>query len=291
MTVCKFCTSTSVIKNGKRNDIQRYLCKNCRHKFYDNGNSFVRMRTPSYIVVASLNMYFSGLSSRKVIEQISNIYGEKLSQVTIWNWIQKYSKMTSNYVETLKPKLSGKYHHDETEIKVDGDGRYIWQTLDEDTRFIVAHLLTEIRSKENAIKVFQQALQKQRPTVLFTDGSYSYDDAVRKVYGTRYKENRVQWVRRVGIRARQTNNIVERLHSTFKTRYRVLRGLKSDRTAQTFLDGYVTYYNFCREHQTLQSTPANATGLDVKGWKQLIDNAQQQKTLNQTKVIAEVKIK
>jgi transposase-like protein len=285
--------SALVVKNGIRNKLQRYLCKECKHKFYDNGNSFVRMRTPNHIVVTSLNLYFSGLSSRKAIEQIEAIYGQKISQVSIWNWIQKYSKLVSNYVETLKPKLSGKYHHDETEIKVDGDGRYLWETLDEDTRFIVAHLLTDIRSTENAKKVFQKALSKQRPSVLFTDGSYSYVNAFRKVYGTRYKEDRVQWVQRVGIRARETNNIVERLHSTFKTRYRVLRGLKTDKTAKTFLDGYVAYYNFCRNHQSLETTPAKAAGLEVKGWKQLIENAQIQKTRNETKIldVIEVKVK
>ena len=36
--------------------------------------------------------------------------------------------MVKNFVETLKPSSFGKYHHDETEIKVGGDGRYFWET-------------------------------------------------------------------------------------------------------------------------------------------------------------------
>lgn len=277
MTVCKFCISTHVVKNGIRKGIQRYVCRQCNHKFYDNGNSFVRMRNPSHIVVTSLSLYFNGLSSRKVIEQIREIYGEKISQVTIWSWIQKYSKLVSECVNTLEPKLSGKYHHDETEIKVDGDGRYLWETLDEDTRFIVAHMLTASRTSEDAKIVFKKALNKQRPIAFFTDGSFAYDEAFNKIFYSRFKTNKVEWVRRVGIRARETNNIVERLHGTFKDRYKPMRGLKTDKTAQTFLDGYVVYYNFCRNHQSLGTTPANAAGLEVKGWKQLIDNAQSNK--------------
>lgn len=277
MTICKFCISSNVVKNGKSNNLQRYMCKDCKHKFFDNGNSFVKMKTPSHIVVTALNLYFSGLS-RKVIEQIRQIYGEKISHVSMWNWIQKYSKLVSEYVNTLQPNLSGKYHHDETEIKVDGDGRYFWETIYEDTRFIVAHLLTESRTSQEAIKVFQQALEKQRPIAFFTDGSFTYNEAFNKVFYTRFKTNKVELVRHVGIRARETNNVVERLHSTFKDRYKVMRGLKKDETTQTFLKGYVINYNFCRIHQTIKKTPAKEAGLDVYGWKQLIEKAQVQKT-------------
>lgn len=291
MTICKFCASATVVKNGTSKGLQRYLCKICKHKFYDNGNSFVKMRTPSHIVVAALNLYFGGLSARKVSEQIDQIYGEKISQVTMWSWIQKYSKIVYEYVNNLRPSLSGKYHHDETEIKVGGDGRYFWETLDEDTRFIVAHLLTERRTSEEAEKVFRQSLDKQRPIAFFTDGSFAYDDAFKKVFYTNFKTNRVEWVRRVGIRARETNNIVERLHGTLKDRLKPMRGLKGDDTAQSLLDGYITHYNFCRNHQSLGKTPAEASGLDVKGWKQLIEKSQIRKTENELKTESAMEIK
>jgi transposase-like protein len=228
-------------------------------------------------------MYFDGLSVRKVTSQLNEIFGEEFSQVTIWNWVQKYSRFVSEYVNTLQPKLSGKYHHDETEIKVDGNGRFFWEMIDEDTRFIVANLISNGRNSENAIEVFTQALQKQRPTALFTDGSFAYNEAFNKVFycNSTFRKKRVEWVRRVGIRARNTNNIVERLHGTFKDRYKPMRGLKTDKTAKSLLDGYVAYYNFCRKHQTIGKTPAEAAGLQVKGWKQLIENAQTIKTNNE----------
>lgn len=271
---CKFCQGENIVKHGKRFNIQRYLCKDCQHKFYDNDINFARMRTDPKMVVTGLNLYYGGLSMRQVAEQINNIFGKNVSQSTIHYWIHKYAVLAKEYVESLAPKLSGKFHHDETELKVHGDGRYFWQTLDEDTRYIVANLLTTDRTTENAIQVFKQALQKQRPKVLFTDGSYSYDDAFRKVYFTRYKENRVKWIRRVGIRARQTNNIVERTHSTLKMRYKVMRGLKNDKSSQELLNGYVINYNFCRKHSSIKTTPAKSAGLSVEGWNQLINQSQ-----------------
>lgn len=61
-----------------------------------------------------------------------------------------------------------------------------------------------------------------------------------------------------GIRARETNNIVERLHGTLKDRLKPMRGLKNDERAKTLLNGYVINYNFCRKHQSINMTPAEA---------------------------------
>ncbi|HJR84704.1 MAG TPA: DDE-type integrase/transposase/recombinase [Nitrososphaeraceae archaeon] len=271
---CKYCQGENVVKHGKRFNIQRYLCKDCQHKFYDNNKDFAKMRNDPKIIVSSLNAFYNGLSMRSIAEQINDIFGVKVSHSTIHYWIHKYAKFTKDYVESLTPVLSGKYHHDETELKVHGTGRYFWQTLDEDTRYIVAHLLSADRTTNNAIQVFQQALQKQRPKVLFTDGSYSYDNAFRKVYGTRYKDDRVKWIRRIGIRKRQTNNIVERSHSTLKSKIRTCRGLKNDKSSAELLDGYVINYNFCRKHSVIKTVPCKKAKIEIEGWNQLIREAQ-----------------
>ena len=104
------------------------------------------MRVNDHVIVTALNLYFDGLSSWKVAQQVSDIFGENLSHTTILSWIQKYSKMVSEYIQTVQPILSGKYHHDETEIKIGGEGRYFWEMIDADTRFLVSHLLTESRT-------------------------------------------------------------------------------------------------------------------------------------------------
>jgi transposase-like protein len=282
MQTCKYCHSDNIVKHGVRAGIQRYLCKNCKHKFYDNAITFPRMRVDSQVIVTALNLFYGGLSTHKVAEQLSSIFGEHVSQTAVWYWIHRYSELVEEFVETLKPKLSGKYHHDETEIAVGGQGRYFWETIDEGTRMIVAHLLTESRTSEDARKVFQQALEVQRPTTLYTDGSFAYDDAFNKVFYSRYKADRVEWIRKVGIRARETNNIVERLHGTLKDRTRPIRGLKNDERANELLNGYVLNYNFCRKHQSIKMTPAEAAGINIKGWKQLIEGPQIQKAGGKT---------
>ncbi len=271
---CKFCNGEKVVKNGKVKDVQLYRCKECKHQFLDNG-SFVGMRTKSEVIICALNLYFDGLSTWKIQRQLEKIFQVDVSVTTVWKWIMKYSELVNEYTQTLKPELSGKYHHDETGIKVGGEDRYFWETIDEDTRFIVANLLTESRNSEDAIKVFRQALEKQRPNTLFTDGSFAYDEAYNKVFNSRVKALKVEWVRRVGIKARETNNIIERKHGTLKDRTRPTRGLKHDDTAKTWLDGYIANYNFVKPHRSLEGrTPAQAAGLDVKAdWGSLIQEA------------------
>ena len=142
--------------------------------------------------------------------------------------------------------------------------------------------MTKSRNSADAIKVFRQALEKQRPNTLFTDGSFTYDVAYNKVFYSRVKALRVEWVRNVGIAARKTNNIVERLHGTLKDRTYPMRGLKNDESSQELLEGIIINYNFCRKHSVTKTTPAESVGLqEVKGWQQLIENAQHHKVKSQ----------
>jgi len=243
-----------------------------------------RMRVNTAAVVSALDMYYGGLSMRKTAEMLESIYGEKVSQSTIHFWVHKFAKLVATeLLPILEAKgnlaLSGKYHHDETEIRVNGKGQFFWQTLDQDTRYIVAHLLTDGRTTEDAKKVFQMGKDKQKPIALFTDGSLAYDNAYYAVFDTPFRSSTTEWIRRVGIRARETNNVVERLHGTLKDRLKPMRGLKGEKAASELLDGYVINYNYCRKHQTINKTPAEAAGIqEMKGWKQLIEKATESKT-------------
>jgi len=89
------------------------------------------------------------------------------------------------------------------------------------------------------------------------------------------KDTRVELVQRVGIRARETNNLVERLHCTLKDRTRCMRGLHSYESTKLLLEGWSVHYNCVRPHQTLGGkTPAQAARMNVpNNWKGLIDEA------------------
>jgi putative transposase len=149
--------------------------------------------------------------------------------------------------------------------------------IDEHTRFLVASHTSETRTFEDTVAIFRKGVDqsKVRPKAVFVDGSHVYNRAFNKVFYTLRKDTRPELVQRVGIRTRETNNIVERLHSTLKDRTKPMRGLKSFESTKAILEGYTVHYNFVRPHQSLKGkTPAQASGLDVKGdWHLLVKKA------------------
>ncbi len=109
-----------------------------------------------------------------------------------------------------------------------------------------------------------------------------------RVFYTRYKANQVEWVRRVGIRARETNQIIERKHGTLKDRLKPMRGLKKDESADKILKGYVVNYNFVRPHLSLKGkTPAQEAGIGegLDSWLSLITLMQQHETIQEKQPI------
>ena len=272
--MCKYCGSENVVKNGHVHGKQFYLCKSCCYKFVEP-KAYPKMRTKGR-VVAAIDLYFEGLSTRKVQSQIGKIFGVKVSQVAIWKWLMKYSSLVSDFVVNVTPKLSGKYHVDETVLKCRGVQKWFWEVLDEKTRFLVASHLSGNRTIKDVVKLFEEsmAVAKKRPQTVYVDGLPAYEKGFNKVFWTRYKKDKVELVKKVGLESRESNNMVERLHGTLKDRTRVTRGLKDAKTVETLLKGWVVHYDYVRKHQSLGKTPAQASGIDIEdNWHILIRSA------------------
>jgi len=264
---CKYCGSENVTKKGIRHNKQTYKCKDCGHIFVPNGK-FSRMRNEKNMIVAALTFYYDGMALRKTRKNIEQIFGEKVSQVT---------ELAKEYMISQIPQLSGLWHEDETMLSCEGRSIWFWEMIDEDTRFMVASHLSITRTFEDTVSIFKKGVEqsKVRPRAVFVDGSHVYKSAFNKVFYTMRKDTRVELVQRVGIRARETNNIVERLHGTLKDRTRCMRGLKSYDSTKLLLEGWNVYYNCIRPHQSLGGkTPAQAARMNIPNtWKGLIDEA------------------
>ncbi|MCX6650014.1 MAG: IS6 family transposase [Candidatus Bathyarchaeota archaeon] len=286
---CKYCGSERIVKNGKVKGTQVYKCKNCGHRFFLNDN-FTKMQSKKRIIAAALNFYYDGLSLRKAQRNLEQIFGEHISQVTILNWIKKYSQLVKVYVEKQTPQLSGLWHEDETMLGCEGRNIWFWEMMDEDTKFMVASHISETRTFNDTVAIFEKGLQqsKERPKAVFVDGCNAYNAAFNRVFYSRYKAERVELVQRVGIRARETNNSIERLHGTLKDRTRCMRGLHSYESTKMLLEGWAVYYNCVRPHQSLHNrTPAQAAGMNVPNtWLELIEEATKDATGTQGEVEA-----
>jgi transposase-like protein len=287
---CKYCDSENVVRNGNVKGVQVYKCKICGHRFTE-GSAFPKMRTESRIISSSIDLYFEGLSIRKISTQIEKLYGVHVSNVSIWKWIMKYSTLVSKYVETLSPQLLGIYHVDETAIKCKGVQKWFWEIIDEQTKFLVASHLSGSRTTEDVVQLFEESVRvaKRKPVSIYCDGLPAYVDGYNRIFRTLKKETRPELVRSVGIRNVHNQNAVERLHSTLKDRLKPTRGLKGEETVRTLLEGWVVHYNYVRKHQTIKMTPAQASGINMKNdWHLLVKEATKDEALKKGKQIPQI---
>jgi len=270
--ICK-CGSLNVIKIGishnKSGDIQRFKCKECNHKWSDN-LGFAYNKINSKIITMALDLYFKGISLRKVQEHIVLFHGIKVSHVAILNWIHKFGEVVSPFVDSLVPKdVSGVYHVDEMMVHVrkehheKGHYQWLWNMMDNTTKFWISSKVSQRREVEDARAVFQDAKSKMpKPLAIVHDGLPSYNEAYWKEY-YEIEGKRVQNIRSVSVRHQGLNQTVERLNGIFRDREKVMRGMDHRESAQRLIDAYRIHYNFVREHGSLATTPAVRAGIDL----------------------------
>jgi len=291
---CNNCGSPNMVKIGIRHnlygDVQRYLCKDCGHKFIRNDGFEKVKATPKAITIA-LDLYFKGVSQRKIVDHLKQFENIKVTQPCVLKWIRRYVELMKDYVDKFTPQLGGMWHSDEMMInirkteQIDGENySWAWNLLDHETRFLIASEVTKHRNIEDARKVLQEAKQVangQNPDFIITDKLPAYKQAVTTEFYT-MKKPRTQHVKLKNIREGTNNNIVERLHGTIRERTKVMRGLDNDKTAQKMMDANKVYYNFLRPHSALNGrTPAEKAGIDLQlegnKWEGLIRKAKSSK--------------
>ncbi len=285
--VCKYCGSERIVKRGYRDTqkgkVQRFFCKDCKHKFViDDG--FEKMKSTPQTVTIALDLYFKGISLRAIVDHLKQFYGTEVSHVAIFKWIKKYIKLMKEYTDQLVPQVSGIWHSDEMTLNLRSSEelRWLWNVMDNQSRFWLVSQITEKREMIDARNVLAEAsnLAKIRPLAIVTDGLRAYPHAISKEFHT-MKAPRTQHVRVPNIRNRSyNNNMIERLHGTIRARNKTMRGLEDDKTAQAIIDGFRTYYNFIRPHMALDGkTPSENAGMKVTSdgnkWLSLIKKARQ----------------
>jgi transposase-like protein len=92
-----------------------------------------------------LDLYFPGLSLRKIARNITDHFNIELNYSNIYRWIQTYIPQISNYVNSLTPQLSDSWHIDELFVKMKGGEKlkgngnvdYLWNVMNREFRFLL----------------------------------------------------------------------------------------------------------------------------------------------------------
>lgn len=279
---CKKCKTEQIVKDGKRYNksglIQKYLCRNCGYRFIINVGFEHSKKNPK-IICAAIDLYFKGVSLRKVSDHIKQFYGVEVANTSVLRWIQKFAREVSPFVDSLKPtNLSGVYHVDEMVVHVrreeiaKGNFQWLWNLMDDTTRFWISSKISQRREVADARAVFKDAKSKTiSAKAIIHDGLGSYDEAFRKEYYT-LRSPQVKNIRSISVRNEGLNSRVERLNGTMRDREKVMRGMNTRESAQKIIEAMRIHYNFCREHSKLGMTPAENAGIKLNLGENKIEN-------------------
>ena len=274
LQLCKYCDSGRITKKGirknKSGSIQIFKCLDCKKRFSANFG-FEKMRNNENIITGALQMYYSGMSTRDIANHYE-MMGIDVSDVAVYKWVCKYSTMVSKYLNEIVPRTGNWVRADEVWIKVNGEQKYLFASMDDDTRYWLASDLADTKFQHNADKLLEltkKAIGKN-PTHFITDGLPAYKKSSKKVFG-----KNTTHTRHIHIQKDMNNNKMERLNGEIRDREKVFRGLKKMDTP--ILDGMKVYYNFTKKHGALKDkTPSESALIKVDGknrWKTIIQNA------------------
>ncbi len=274
---CKYCGSVNLVKYGTYQGVQKYLCKNCGHTFSNNA-AIPYMHIPLFCVGAALSAYYRGMSFEKIRRHLEQQYGVCPSKSTLYYWLVRFTKKAVEEAKKYKPEVGDVWIADETVLRVAGKridrlkkGMWFWDVIDTKTRFLLASHISQSRSIDDAEALMDKAWRRagKAPRIILTDKLTAYLDGVSIVFGRKTTKH----IRSKGFTVQPNTNLIERFQGSLKDRTKVMRGLKSVKTARLLLDGWLVHYNFFRPHEALKGkTPAEKAGIKFlyKNWLDVV---------------------
>ncbi|PVV84019.1 DDE-type integrase/transposase/recombinase [Dehalogenimonas alkenigignens] len=267
---CKHCDSEMIIKYGVQSGTQMYFCKECKRKFKMDDSLFGG-KVPADYISSALADYYKGHSVQDICTSLRDEHGYHPSKSVVFKWIDKHTDNAVKHFAKYKPNVGDRWIADETVIDLDGKDVWLWDIIDEKTRFLLASKMSYTRSVADAKILFELAKERagKSPAEVVSDKLAVYPDAIHEVFG------RETFSLQTGPTAKYGNstNRIERWHSTLKERTKVMRALRDVESALGFTDGFIAYYNFIRPHEGLDGlTPAEAAGIhyDANTWGKVI---------------------
>ncbi len=191
------------------------------------------------IILLCVRWYLAYNLSLRSLEEMMTERGISVDHATIHRWTVHYAPLLLGRFNHRKRAVTGRWHIDETYIKVRGQWRYLYRAIDSngDT---VEFWFSERRNLAAAKRFLNRALKRHgRPERIVIDGSQANREAILACD----TESRLQDRSRrklKPIRIRQScylNNRIEQDHRAIKRRVRPMLGFKSMASARAIMSG------------------------------------------------------
>ena len=245
------------------------------------------MRNHPNKITCALDLFYRGVSTRKVQEHFKAFLPHNSSNVSIYNWVVKYSNMISNFTDKLKIKSGNEIQLDEMEYhrRINNNKKGVskdWfiDSIDVKTRYMVSSKYFKSRGQDELKEVMAKVKYKTKGhiTTITTDGYTAYEKVIKQTWGYNNKlgKHNIFHNKNIASKGEGFNIYVERMHNSIRERTVTFRGFHgSIESAQAIMKGYEVFYNFIRKHQAIGVCPYElATDLKLNNpnkWLGLIE--------------------
>ncbi|WP_426507258.1 IS6 family transposase [Dactylosporangium sp. McL0621] len=204
-------------------------------------SAFAGFRFPPDIIVVAVRLCLRYNLSYRDVEELLLERGGEVDHVTVFRWVQRFTPLLADAARFGRHAPGDRWCTDETYVKVNGVWRYVYRAVDQDGQ-VIDVLVSARRDAAAARRFFRRAMAtlKVCPTEVITDAAPVYPAVLDELVPSAW--HHVE---------RHANNRVEADHSQLKHRLRPMRGLQTDRTAQTIIAGHAFMQNLRRGHYEL----------------------------------------
>ncbi|WP_433792966.1 IS6 family transposase [Actinoplanes sp. CA-252034] len=201
-------------------------------------SAFTGFRFPPEVIVVAVRWYLRYSLSYRDVEELLAERGVEADHVTVYRWVQRFTPLLADAARFARHAPGDRWFVDETYVKVNGVWRYVYRAIDQYGQ-VIDVLVSARRDAAAARRFFTRALKalKTVPVQVVTDAAAIYSAVLADLIPTAW--HHVE---------RYANNPVEADHSRLKQRLRPMRGLRTDRTAQTVIAGHAFVQNLRRGH-------------------------------------------
>ena len=203
------------------------------------GSVFKGRHCDRSVILLCVRWYLAYNLSLRNLEEMMAERGVSVDHATIHRWTLRYAPLLLERFNQRKRAVTGRWHIDETYIKVRGEWRYLYRAIDSNGDTI-EFWLSKRRNLPAAKRFLRKALNRHgRPERIVIDGSQTNHEAILSCDAASRLEDRSRrklkpiWIRQ----SRYLNNRIEQDHRAVKRRIRPMLGFKSDQSARIILGG------------------------------------------------------
>ncbi|OQM76073.1 IS6 family transposase [Manganibacter manganicus] len=191
------------------------------------------------VILLCVRWYLAYNLSLRDLEEMMAERGIRVDHSTLHRWVVHFAPLLLERFSRRKRAVAGKWHVDETYIKVRGRWMYLYRAIDNvgDT---VEFFFSEHRDLLAAKRFIRKAIKRHgRPERIVIDGSQTNREAIISCDGeSRLQDRSLRPLNPIRIRQSQyLNNRIEQDHRRIKRRIRSMLGFKSMTCAATILSG------------------------------------------------------